>query len=148
MTYEQSGKMKKHITLYHGTSHQYLPMIIKNGVISKFYSDSTYFMFSTDIRSAILHSKITKEGYNAPVLEFHIPASEKEYEFWEGYPYFYEEYKRKENSSWFSPKKKIPQKFIHKIHYITYSDYILPRIEEFKKNGNIKYNLKYDRRYN
>ena len=89
-------------------------------------------MLSTDFESALFHANAINKGDDVPVIEFQIPKGNKH---WEGYPYLWEEEKRNDKSSWFSLMKAIPKKFITKIHYVKYDNWLKQKSEGFEKGG-------------
>jgi hypothetical protein len=133
--YKQGGNLKneKYLTLYHGTILKNLPKIEKNGLVSNLGYSASWYMLSTDFESALYHANTINEGDKVPVIEFHIPITETNR--WDGYPFVWTEEKRNDKSSWYAPMQEIPKEFIHKIHYVSYNNWLKQKAESFKKGG-------------
>ena len=111
----KNGKLS-HLTVFHGTNSKNVDSIKNVGLKNKMgYDNSEWFMVSTDFESALFHATPEEDGGEVYVLEFSVPISDKP---WVGYPYFWPEYKRNGNSSWYSLKKELEPKLIKKTHQI------------------------------
>lgn len=124
---------KKYLTLYHGTILKNLPKIQENGLVSNLGYSAGWYMLSSDFESALYHGTALSEGEQVPVIEFHIPIIETDR--WEGYPYVWAEEKRNDKSSWYAPMKEIPKEFIHKVHYVSYEDWLKQKTDKYENGG-------------
>ena len=108
------------ITVYHGTTEKNVDNIKRKGLLDKqgHYSP-TWYLVSTDFESALFHSNATEDD-GAVVIEFSIPLTN---EAWDGQPWFWPPNVRGNDSKWYAPTKKIPKKFIKKIHKVSYDDF-------------------------
>lgn len=117
--------LRNYITLYHGTKQKFVDDIKNNGLEDKTSTpyQQGWYMLSTDFESALFHAN-PSDGDNkfVYVFEFKIPIIENDR--WTGYPYLWKGTKINNNSTWFALMKKIPKKFISKIHEIPYEDWI------------------------
>jgi len=115
----------KTIRVFHGTIPKFVDGIKKNGLEDR--SGTPYqqgwYMVATDFESALFHANPSDENKDSVyVFEFNIPITENDR--WVGYPYLWKGEKRDDNSTWFALMKKIPSKFISKIHKISYDEWI------------------------
>ena len=115
--------------VYHGTSLKKVDSIKSSGLQagSMGYQSASWYMVSTDFESALFHA-VAEDGQQAPVIEFEVPCDNTK---WDGYPYFWPPYERSENSKWFALKEPLPTKFIKKIHYVNYEDFIKRKQEKY-----------------
>ena len=114
------------ITVYHGTHPKYVEAIKSQGLRSKSLGPNWY-MVATDFGSALYHATPEEQG-DAVVFEFEVPVENTK---WDGYPYFWPEHKRNENSSWFALKEPLGKELIKKVHYISYEDFIKQKNKGF-----------------
>lgn len=117
-------------TVYHGTSLKNVDKIKKHGLQagSMGYDSAGWYMVSTDFESALFHGVAVKDNDDVPVIEFEVPTDNVK---WEGYPYFWPPFERNKSSKWFALKQPIPIKFIKKIHYVSYADFLKQKNEKF-----------------
>ena len=113
--------------LYHGTYMKNASAIKSKGLISKSYHDARWYMLSSNFRSALFHATPEDKG-KVVVIEFKVPVTN---ERWEGYPYLWPPAKRSDKSKWYALKQVLPKKFIKKIHYIDYSDWLKQKDKGF-----------------
>lgn len=119
--YIKENTMNGFIVLYHGTMKKYVDSILKNGLVTTQHQ-SDWYMLSTDIESAIYHSKPTDINEKSYVVEFKIPI--KNNNFWLGYPYLWDGYYRNDKSTWYAIKQSIPSEFITQVHEIEYGKWL------------------------
>jgi hypothetical protein len=119
------------ITVYHGTIPKFVNSIRENGL-----EDNTstpyiqgWYMVSTDFESALFHANTDDKKDFVYVFEFQIPIIENDR--WVGYPYLWKGSKMNDNSTWFALMKKIPKKFIKKLHKISYNEWIFQKNRGF-----------------
>lgn len=108
------------IIIFHGTLYKFLEKIKNNGLVSKKYYDAEWFMASTDFESALFHAT-PNEGESAYVIEFKVPLTNEK---WEGYPYFWPPYVRKNGEKWFALKKPLSPELITNVHAVDYEKYL------------------------
>lgn len=115
--------------VYHGTSLKKVEEIKSKGLNagSMGYQSAGWYMVSTDFASALFHAT-AEDGHQAPVFEFEVPVDNTK---WEGHPYFWPPYERNSESKWFALKQPLPNKFIKKIHYVDYDNFIKQKNEGF-----------------
>lgn len=115
--------------VYHGTSLRKVEEIKSKGLNagSMGYQSAGWYMVSTDFASALFHAT-AEDGYQAPVFEFEVPVDNTK---WEGNPFFWPPYERNSDSKWFALKQPLHSKFIKKIHYVDYDDFIKQKNEGF-----------------
>jgi len=117
--------VQNYITVYHGTIPKFVDSIKNNGLEDKTSTpyQQGWYMLSTDFESALFHAHPSDENKEfVYVFEFKIPIIENDR--WVGYPYLWKGSKISDNSTWFALMKKIPKKFISKIHKISYEEWI------------------------
>ena len=115
------GISTDYLVLYHGTMKKYVDSILKNGLRTSQYQ-ADWYMLSTDIESAIYHSKPSDIEELSYVIEFKIPILDNN--FWDGYPYLWDGYHRSDKSTWYAIKQTIPTEFIVKVHEIEYEKWL------------------------
>ena len=122
----EEQEVENYITVYHGTIPKFVDNIKNNGLEDR--SGTPYqqgwYMVSTDFESALFHAIPSNDNNKefVYVFEFKIPIIENDR--WEGYPYLWTGMIRNDKSTWFALMRKIPKKFINKIHKISYADWI------------------------
>ena len=116
--------MNDSLTVYHGTKGKFLNSIKKNGLEDKTSApyQQGWYMVSTDFESALFHANPDEKKDLVYVFEFKVPITENNR--WVGYPYLWLGQKMKDNSTWFALMRKLPRKFITKIHKVTYDEWI------------------------
>ena len=117
--------IKNYITVYHGTTPKFVNSIKMNGLEDRTSTpyQQGWYTVSTDFESALFHANPSYDNKESVyVFEFKIPIIENNR--WYGYPYLWKGGIRTDKSTWFALMKKIPRKFITKIHEISYEDWI------------------------
>lgn len=115
---------KEYLTVYHGTIPKFVNSIKKYGLEDKTSTpyQQGWYTVSTDFESALFHAHSDENNEFVYVFEFKIPIVENTR--WIGYPYLWKGEKMRENSMWFALMKKLPKKFITKVHKISYDEWL------------------------
>jgi hypothetical protein len=115
---------EKYLTVFHGTIPKFVGDIKLNGLednTSTPYQQGWY-MVSTDFNSALFHANPDDNKDFVYVFEFKIPIIKNTR--WFGYPWLWKGMERTKDSTWFTLMKKLPNNLIHKIHKVSYDEWI------------------------
>jgi len=107
------------VTVYHGTTTKHEKDIKRNGLIDRSSNYSgTWYMVADTMKDALFHSNVDREAGEMPVVfEFEIDAENGRSL---GLPYL----GRPTPSGWSALRQPIPKKFIKKVHYPSYDEWL------------------------
>ncbi|MGD1524281.1 hypothetical protein [Vibrio owensii] len=113
-------------TYFHGTSLENARKILKEGLVNKMPDSANWFTMATDMESATIYQKQSKQDPNHHyILELNVELPEEDLEngvYWTGYPMLWPEYDFKEVSKdgedkiWVSNREVVPASCVVGVH--------------------------------